>query len=126
VNTYLVVVAYPTIVAYRGDLSAAEYLNQNYPRQKVSAAVLSNTFDFYYKGEATYTNVDAILKTDSLKKRIIVADEKAVAELKDKGIAYSVVKSFQDFPHENLSLPFIIKKKRPATLVEFYLIRVKE
>lgn len=125
VNTYLVTVAYPTIVAYRGDLSAAEYLNQNYPQQKVSAAVLSNTFDFYYKGEATYTNVDAILKTDSLKNRIIVADEKAVTELKGKGIDYTVVKSFQDFPHENLSLPFIIKKKRATTLAQFYLIRIR-
>lgn len=125
VNAYLVTIAYPTIVDYRGDLSGAEYLNQNYPRQKVSAAVLSNTFDFYYKGGVTYTNIDAILKTDSLKSRIIVADEKAVAELKDKGIAYTTVKAFQDFPHENLSLPFIIKKKRSTTLDQFYLIRIR-
>lgn len=125
VNAYLVTVAYPTIVDYRGDLSAAEYLNQNYPQQKVSATVLSNTFDFYYKGQATYTNVDDILKTDSLKSRIIVADEKAITELKGKGIVYNVVKSFQDFPHENLSLPFIIKKKRAATLDQFYLIRIR-
>jgi hypothetical protein len=125
VNAYLVTVAYPIIVDYRGDLSAAEYLNQNYPRQKVSAAVLSNTFDFYYKGEVTYSNVDDILKTDSLKSRIIVADEKAVAELKNKGIAYTIVKAFQDFPHENLSLPFIIKKKRNTTLDQFYLIRIR-
>ncbi|GGB13465.1 ArnT family glycosyltransferase [Mucilaginibacter rubeus] len=125
VNAYLVTVAYPIIVDYRGDLSAAEYLNQNYPRQKVSAAVLSNTFDFYYKGEATYSNVYDILKTDSLKSRIIVADEKAVAELKNKGIAYTIIKAFQDFPHENLSLPFIIKKKRSTTLDQFYLIRIR-
>jgi 4-amino-4-deoxy-L-arabinose transferase-like glycosyltransferase len=125
VNAYLVTVAYPTIVDYRGDLSAAEYLNQNYPRQKVSAAVLSNTFDFYYKGQATYTNIDVILKTDSLKNRIIVADEKAVDELKAKGIQYDVIKAFQDFPHENLSLPFIIKKKRPATLDQFYLLKIR-
>ncbi|MGF7076887.1 glycosyltransferase family 39 protein [Mucilaginibacter sp. R-33] len=125
VNAYLVTVAYPIIVDYRGDLSAAEYLNQNYPQQKVSAAVLSNTFDFYYKGEATYSNVDDILKTDHLKSRIIVADEKAVAELKDKGIAYTIIKAFQDFPHENLSLPFIIKKRRSTTLDQFYLIRIR-
>lgn len=125
VNAYLVTVAYPIIVDYRGDLSAAEYLNQNYPREKVSAAVLSNTFDFYYKGEVTYSNVDDILKTDSLKSRIIVADEKAVTELKDKGIAYTTVKAFEDFPHENLSLPFIIKKKRNTTLDQFYLIRIR-
>jgi 4-amino-4-deoxy-L-arabinose transferase-like glycosyltransferase len=124
VNAYLVTVAYPLIVAYRGDLSAAEYLNDNYPQQKVSAAVLSNTFDFYYKGQATYSNLDAILKTDSLRNRIIVADEKAVAELKGKGIGYTIIKAFEDFPHENLSLPFIIKKKRAATLDHFYLIRL--
>lgn len=125
VNAYLATVAYPTIVNYRGDLSAAEYLNQNYPQQKVSAAVLSNTFDFYYKGDATYTNIDVILKTDSLKSRIIVADEKAIAELKGKGIDYTTIKTFEDFPHENLSLPFIIKKKRTATLDQFYLIRIR-
>ena len=125
VNAYLVTVAYPIIVDYRGDLSAAEYLNQNYPREKVSAAVLSNTFDFYYKGGVTYTDIDAILKTDSLKSRIIVADEKAVAELKQKEIGYTTIKSFQDFPHENLSLPFIIKKKRNTTLDQFYLIRIR-
>lgn len=126
VNAYLVSVAYPTIVDYRGDLSAAEYLNQNYPQQKVSATVLSNTFDFYYKGKATYTNVDAIVKNDTLKNQIIVADEKVIAELKAKGINYSTIKAFQDFPHENLSLPFIIKKKRAATLDHFYLIRLSE
>ncbi|HEX8019804.1 hypothetical protein, partial [Mucilaginibacter sp.] len=68
---------------------------------------------------------DAILKTDSLKRRIIVADEKAVAELKAKGVAYNTIKAFQDFPHENLSLPFIIKKKRAATLDQFYLIKIR-
>jgi hypothetical protein len=124
VNTYLVTVAYPLIVKYRGDLSAAEYLNQNYPREKVSAAVLSNTFDFYYKGQVNYTNVDEILKTDTLKSRMIVADERAVSELKAKGVSYNIIKAFQDFPHENLSLPFIIKKKRAATLEQFYLIRL--
>jgi hypothetical protein len=86
---------------------------------------LSNTFDFYYKGQVTYTNLDAILKTDSLKSRIIVADEKAIAELRGKGIGYTTVKSFQDFPHENLSLPFIIKKKRATTLDQFYLIKIR-
>jgi 4-amino-4-deoxy-L-arabinose transferase-like glycosyltransferase len=125
VNAYLVTVAYPTIVGYRGDLSAAEYLNDNYPQQKVSAVVLSNTFDFYYKGQVTYTNLDAILKTDSLKSRIVVADEKAIAELRGKGIGYTTIKGFEDFPHENLSLPFIIKKKRASTLDQFYLIKIR-
>ncbi|WP_162996554.1 ArnT family glycosyltransferase [Mucilaginibacter celer] len=124
VNAYLITVAYPVIVSYRGDISAAEYLNQNYPNQKVSAAVLSNTFDFYYKGAVTYTDIDYILKTDSLKKQIIVADEKTVAGLKEKGIAYTTIKAFEDYPKENLSLPFIIKRKRPGTLDHFYLIRL--
>lgn len=125
-NAYLVTVAYPIIVNYRGDLSAAEYLNQNYKDQKVSAAVLSNTFDFYYKGEVTYSDIKTILKTDSLKKQIIVADEKAITELKGKGITYTIVKAFEDYPKENLSLPFIIKNKRPTTLDHFYLIRLSE
>ncbi|MEO3407205.1 glycosyltransferase family 39 protein [Mucilaginibacter sp. CAU 1740] len=124
VNAYLVAVAYPIIVDYRGDISAAEYLNENNKGQKVSATVLSNTFDFYYKGEVTYSNLDEILKTESQKKQIIVADEKAITELKSKGVTYTVVKAFEDYPRENLSLPFIIKNKRPTTLDHFYLIKL--
>lgn len=124
VNLYLTTVAYPIIVSYRGDLSAAEYLNQNYTGQKVSAAVLSNTFDFYYHGAVTYTDMDNILKTDSLKKQVIVADEKVIAGLKEKGVAFTTIKAFEDYPKENLSLPFIIKSKRLGTLDHFYLIRL--
>lgn len=124
INTYFILVVYPVLLTYRSDVKAAEYMNKTYPGLPVVSTVLSNRFDFYIKERVTYISIDQLFQKEELLARPIFTDEASVASLRDNHIPYTTIKVFDDYPRENLILPFIIKQNRAESLSHFYLIKI--
>lgn len=121
VNFYLNSIFYPLLTSYKSDISAAKYLNQNLPQQRVFVLdSLNNPFQFY-----TNQPVKLLSKTDlkqqSLPAKIIYIDASSLKNLRQKH-HFKILKSFENYPEEKILKNFIWFKKRPETLDKRYLI----
>jgi 4-amino-4-deoxy-L-arabinose transferase-like glycosyltransferase len=122
INTWLIAVAYPTLISYKGDVSAAEYLNKYYPGQPVSAAFTSNGFNFYLDAPVKTQSTDELLKTTNP----IFTNQEVLNTLLARGARIDVIRQFNEYPKENLVLPFIIKGQRASVLKSYYIIKIKQ
>ncbi|MDN5288212.1 MAG: glycosyl transferase [Mucilaginibacter sp.] len=122
VNAYLLGVVYPTLLTFKGDLHAAEYINKHHPDDEVIAAFsVPNAFEFYTHQPVTFMDIAGATKhTHAL---ILINDDQK-AELQKNNTPFELVETFDNYPNENITLPFIIKSKRLTTLNHFFLIRL--
>jgi hypothetical protein len=122
VNTYLMGVVYPTLLKFKGDVHAAEYINQHYPNAEIIAAFnVPNAFDFYTHQPVTFMDMaQAVTHSNAL----ILIDDGLKAELEKNHTNFQIVQAFYNYPNENMRLPFIIKSSRLGSLERFYLVRV--
>lgn len=124
INAWIVSVVYPTLVKYRGDISAANYMNQHYPGQTLSTNVLTNGLDFYlHQPVSAFANTDT-LKTSAMQGKFVLADENTVNVLKENHTPFTLLQTFGNYPNENLTPPFLIKTRRATALNKLWLIRM--
>nr|WP_255486960.1 glycosyltransferase family 39 protein [Mucilaginibacter sp. SP1R1] len=122
VNAYLMSVVYPTLLQFKGDLHAAEYINQNYPNDEVIAAFsVPNAFEFYTHQPVTFMDWSEAVKHLNA---LILIDDDQKAGLEKSNTPFKLVQAFDNYPNENMTLPFIIKAKRLTTLNHFFLVRL--
>jgi len=122
VNAYLMGVVYPTLLKFKGDVHAAEYINQHYPNDQVIAAFdVPNAFDFYTHQPVTFMSM-AQAATHS--NALVLIDDGLKAGLEKNHTNFRIVQAFYNYPNENMTLPFIIKTSRLGTLERFYLVRI--
>jgi len=124
VNFYLVLVAYPTIVSYKGDVMAAKYLNSVPQHVPVTVTFMSNSFNFYIKEPVKYSSLDSVLR-DKPNSQLLLTDESGLNRLKKAELTSDTIRVFDNYPRETLALPFILTWKRSTTLNHFYLVRVR-
>jgi hypothetical protein len=122
VNAYLMSVVYPTLLTFKGDLHAAEYINEHHPTDEVIAAFnVPNAFEFYTHQPVTFMDMtEAAKHTNAL----ILINDAQREELQKNNTPFELVKAFDNYPNENMTLPFIIKAKRMTTLNHFFLVRM--
>ena len=122
VNAYLMGVVYPILLTFKGDLHAAEYINQHHQNDEVIAAFnVPNAFEFYTHQPVTFMDMSEAAKhTNAL---ILINDDQK-AELQKNNTPFELVKAFDNYPNENMTLSFIIKAKRLTTLNHFFLVRM--
>jgi 4-amino-4-deoxy-L-arabinose transferase-like glycosyltransferase len=122
VNAYLMSVVYPMLLTFKGDLHAAEYINQYHPNDEVIAAFnVPNAFEFYTHQPVTFMDLgEAAKHTNAL---ILINDDQK-AGLQKSNTPFQLVQAFDNYPNENMTLPFIIKAKRMTTLNHFFLVRM--
>ena len=122
VNAYLMGVVYPTLLTFKGDLHAAEYINQHHPNEEVIAAFnVPNAFEFYTHQPVTFMSIDEAAKHNHA---LILINDDQKAALQNNNTPFQLIKAFNNYPNENMTLPFIIKAKRSTTLNHFFLVRL--
>lgn len=121
-NAYLISVVYPTLLAFKGDLHAAEYINEHYPNEPViSAFSIPNAFEFYTHQPVTFMDMAEAAKHPGT---LTMIDDDQKAELQKNNTPFELIRAFDNYPNENMTLPFIIKSKRLTTLNHFFLVRL--
>ena len=125
INTYFAFVFYPTLLNYKGDVIAARYVNQNFAGQPIASTVSqADRFDFYVQHPVLYIKVAKLTDIGSLEGRVIFTDEAGIAQFNNSRRHLRILKTFDDYGRENLTLPFLDKKKRATALDHFYLIQI--
>ncbi|GAA3963133.1 hypothetical protein GCM10022210_08980 [Mucilaginibacter dorajii] len=120
VNAYLIFIVYPILVKYKGDVQAAQYINQNYPNQKVIAAFeVKNAFEFYMQAPVTFMDEAQAEKQQNV--LTLINEDVKIALLRDH-ISFKVIKSFDHYSNENMTLPFLIEDERASVLTHYYLV----
>lgn len=124
-NTYIEAVVYPDLVGYKGDVQAAEYINQHIaPNDKIIVTCdIPDPFEFYTNRPVYFTDIENALSSRD-KNSIILIDDALKSHLEKMQTSFSIIKKFDNYPNENLTLPFIIEKKRNQTLNNYFLIRL--
>jgi 4-amino-4-deoxy-L-arabinose transferase-like glycosyltransferase len=122
VNAYLMSVVYPTLLTFKGDLHAAEYINQHHPNDEVIAAFnVPNAFEFYTHQPVTFMDMTEATKHANA---LILINDAQKADLQKNNTPFELIKAFDNYPNENMTLPFIMESKRPTTLNHFFLVRL--
>ncbi len=126
-NAYFVAIVYPTILRYKAEVTISDYVNQNYPDSTIVVVCeIPNGFPFYVHKRVDVTSISRALKSPAESNGIILIDDILVEQLKNMHVTYQVIKQFDNYPQENLTLPFIIEKERYTSLNHYYLIRLNK
>jgi 4-amino-4-deoxy-L-arabinose transferase-like glycosyltransferase len=120
VNAYLIFIVYPTLVEYKGDVQAAGYINQSYPNQKVIAAFeVKNAFEFYMHAPVTFMDEAQAEKQHNV---LTLINDDIKTNFAQKHIPFKVIKSFDHYSNENMTLPFLIEDERASVITHYYLV----
>lgn len=121
-NAYLIMVVYPTLDYFKGDVHAAEYINQYYPKKQViSAFNAQNAFEFYTQQPVSFMDITQASKHGNA---LLLINEDQKAELQKTDTPFQLLKEFDNYPNENITLPFLIESKRLTTLNHFFLVKI--
>ncbi|WP_295712494.1 glycosyltransferase family 39 protein [Mucilaginibacter sp.] len=122
VNSYMVTLVYPTLVDLKGDVQAAAFINQYHPKEEIiSAFNVPNAFEFYTHQPVTFMDMADALKHSNA---LILINEGQKADLQKNNTPFQLIQSFDNYPNENITLPFIIESKRLTALNHFFLVRI--
>jgi 4-amino-4-deoxy-L-arabinose transferase-like glycosyltransferase len=123
INLFIVVVVYPELLKYKGEVQAAKYVNENMgaDKQIVAAFEVPDPFEFYVKRRISFISLDSVITLKN-KNQVVLVEDTLVAHLLKQHIPFKVVQKFGNYPNENLTLPFLIEKQRHKTLNHYFLI----
>jgi 4-amino-4-deoxy-L-arabinose transferase-like glycosyltransferase len=120
---YINTVFYNEITPYKGQIAAAEYVNQNIP-PNTRLYVLNaenNLFQFYCNRPIDLVPAGriSIMRPDS---DVFYVNTQTMSELVQSHAPIKIVRSFVDYPKENVLPAFINHRTRVSTLGQVYLI----
>ena len=123
-NYFLITALYPQLVAYNGQITAANYINQPALQNKhiYSLKQENNVFQFYTHRPVDYAPMEKFdsLKTDST--ALYYASQRTINYLNDKHWAYHIDTTFINYPQERILPNFVNQNKRNTVLDKVYLI----
>jgi 4-amino-4-deoxy-L-arabinose transferase-like glycosyltransferase len=124
VGFYLNTVFFKTIVAYRGEITAATYINQKPfdSFQIYSLKTENNIFQFYCKRPVNFVPIEQFNKFQSQKPAIFYVNQRSMDYLVQNHAEFTVIHSFTDYPQENIMPKFINKTTRHKVLGYVYLV----
>jgi len=126
-NTYFLSVVYPTLLRYKPEVQASTYVNQHLAdRPIVVICAIPNAFPFYIPRPIEVTSLSNLLAKPVDKNAVVLIDDNLVKQMDYKKVKYTVIKAFEDYPQENLTLPFILEDQRYKTLDHFYLVTINK
>lgn len=121
---YLNTVVFNQITPYKGEISAANYINQ---KPFVGADIYSvkfenNIFQFYCKRPVGFMPIDEFDKFTPKVASIFYVNQRSMDQLVETHAKFTVLKSFVTYPQENIMPKFINKTTRHDVLGHVYLI----
>ncbi|TWJ01531.1 4-amino-4-deoxy-L-arabinose transferase-like glycosyltransferase [Mucilaginibacter frigoritolerans] len=121
---YLNAIIYRVIIPYKGEITAAEYANlkplSNFPVYSLKAG--NNIFQFYCNKSVDLIPLDQFNKFTPKEASLFYADQQSVNYLTQIHTPFRIVRSFIDYPQENILPAFINKSTRYKVLDHVYLI----
>jgi 4-amino-4-deoxy-L-arabinose transferase-like glycosyltransferase len=124
VNSYFAAVVYPILTDHKGDVAAADYINENYPKSPIVLTCnIPNAFPFYVNHQITVTRMSLELQNPNRFDDLVLVDDTIKSKLEKGHTPYNTIKTFKNYPNEVLTRPFIFKQTRYQSLNNFYLIR---
>jgi 4-amino-4-deoxy-L-arabinose transferase-like glycosyltransferase len=124
VNFYLDTVFYQVITQYKGQISAAEYVNQpqfgRYHLYTLKAA--DNLFQFYTKRPIDLLPLEQFANYKATDSAIFFVSQPSMDYLEQHHVQFKVLRSFVDYPQENILPKFVNSPSRYSTLRHVYLI----
>ncbi|HTI58316.1 ArnT family glycosyltransferase [Mucilaginibacter sp.] len=123
-NFYLNTVFYKLVISYRGQIKAADYVNQKsiekYHLYNLSAE--NNVYQFYTQRQVNYLPPEDFKAIYPPGPTLFFANQKTVDSLKVWHISYKTIKAFPNYRTESIYPEFINKKTRKNTIDSVYLI----
>jgi 4-amino-4-deoxy-L-arabinose transferase-like glycosyltransferase len=122
-NLFIVTVVYPELINYKGEVQAAKYINRDVSADKtvVSAFDVPDSFEFYTKRPIRLVNIDSVIVAKN-KNEIVLVEDTLLKNLFKNNIPFKLLKSFDNYPNENLTKEFLLKNERHKTLNHYFLI----
>jgi hypothetical protein len=121
---YLNTVFYNELVPYKGQIKAAEYISQK-PFDKFHVYVLNvenNIFQFYCKREVDLVPIENFNSFKSGGVSIFYVNQESMDYLVQNHAGFKIIKSFINYPKENILPAFINKEMRHKVLDHVYII----
>jgi len=123
-NCYLNTVFYDQLAAYKGQITAAEYINQSaFDKYHLySLRTENNIFQFYCKRPVDFIPLEQFNKFKPVDSSAFYVNQQSMDLLVQSHADFRIIKAFQNYSQENMSLTFINKATRYKTLDHVYLI----
>ena len=126
-NIYFLTAVYPTLLRYKPEVQASTYVNQHLAdRPIIVICAIPNAFPFYIPRPIEVTSLSNLLAKPVDENAVVLIDDNLVKQMDYKKVKYTVIKAFEDYPQENLTLPFILENQRYKTLDHFYLVTINK
>lgn len=124
VNLYLNTTVFPLLASYNAQVSAGRYVNQPaFNGYKVySLRQSNNVFQFYFNKPSAFIPMEEFAAFKPQGKAVFFISQATKDYLEQAHAPFIVIKSFVNYPQENLSLKFINSQTRQQTLQQAYLI----
>jgi len=123
-NCYLNTVFYDQLAAYKGQITAAQYINQSsFNKYRLySLRTENNIFQFYCKKPVDFIPLEQFNKFKPVDSSAFYVNQQSMDLLVQSHADFRIIRAFQNYPQENMSLTFINKATRYKTLDHVYLI----
>ena len=124
VNFYFNTVFYPALTDYKGQITAAEYINRPaYNKYHVYALrAENNLFQFYFNRPVDLIPLEHFNVFKPTDSAVFFVSQPSMDYLNQNHIPFKLVKSFVDYPQENILPRFVYSPSRYGTLGHVYLI----
>jgi len=125
VNFYLNTVFYEQITAYKGQITAADYLNQpKFDHLHVySLRTENNIFQFYSHKHVDFIPLEQFQNFKPVDSAVFYVNQPSMDILVQSHAQFKILQSFTDYPQENLLPKFINRATRDGVLSKVYLIK---
>ena len=121
---YVNTVFYNEIVPYKGQIAAAEYINQkpfnNFHIYALKAE--NNIFQFYCKRPVDFMPIEQFSSFKPAEASVFYVNQQSMDYLVQTHAGFKIIRSFVNYPRENVLPAFINKATRYKTLDHVYLI----
>ena len=121
---YLSTIFYNEITPYKGQIAAAGYINQKpfdkFPIYSLKAE--NNIFQFYCKRQVDFMAIDQFSNFNPMEAAVFYVSQQSMDYLVQNHVEFKIVRSFVNYPQENLLPAFINKATRNKVLDHVYII----
>lgn len=124
VNFYLNTVFYNQLIQYKGQIAAANFINQNQfnSYQVYSLRTENNIFQFYCNRPVNFIPLEQFNNFKPAGNTAFYVSQPSMDLLLKSNTSFKILSFFTDYPQENILPAFINKKSRYKTLGKVYLI----
>jgi 4-amino-4-deoxy-L-arabinose transferase-like glycosyltransferase len=121
---YATTVLVNEVVAYKGQIIAAEYINQNefYNTKVYVLNAENNLFQFYCNRPVDLLPIEQFSSFEPPSPSVFYVNQQTMDDLNREHAAFKIIRTFVDYPRENMQPAFINKDTRVKTLRRVYLI----